>query len=81
MQRENILFGQPFNEDRYWEVIKRACLLPDLQVLPDGDLTEVNCAFRITTFTLTSFRLEKEGSILAVVRNNGFVISLINVKI
>ncbi|KAI0370390.1 ABC protein [Pilatotrama ljubarskyi] len=39
--RENVLFGQPFDEDRYWKAIENACLLPDLQVLADGDLTEI----------------------------------------
>ncbi|KAI0360038.1 ABC protein [Trametes cingulata] len=39
--RENVLFGQPFDEDRYWKAIEHACLLPDLQVLADGDLTEI----------------------------------------
>ncbi|KAG2145396.1 ABC protein [Suillus bovinus] len=39
--RDNITFGQPFEEDRYWRVIEIACLLPDLQLLPDGDLTEI----------------------------------------
>ncbi|KAG2147644.1 ABC protein [Suillus clintonianus] len=39
--RDNVTFGQPFEEDRYWHVIETACLLPDLQLLPDGDLTEI----------------------------------------
>ncbi|KAG2075302.1 ABC protein, partial [Suillus decipiens] len=39
--RDNITFGQPFEEDRYWRVIETTCLLPDLQLLPDGDLTEI----------------------------------------
>ncbi|KAG1887345.1 ABC protein [Suillus subluteus] len=39
--RDNITFGQPFEEDRYWRIIETACLLPDLQQLPDGDLTEI----------------------------------------
>ncbi|KAI0833290.1 ABC protein [Trametes gibbosa] len=39
--RENVLFGQAFEEDRYWKAIENACLLPDLQVLADGDLTEI----------------------------------------
>ncbi|KAG2075298.1 ABC protein [Suillus decipiens] len=39
--RNNITFGQPFEEERYWRVIETACLLPDLQLLPDGDLTEI----------------------------------------
>ncbi|KAF9237596.1 putative YOR1-ABC transporter [Melanogaster broomeanus] len=41
VQRNNITFGQSFNEDKYWRVIEVACLLPDLQLLPDGDLTEI----------------------------------------
>ncbi|KAG0695504.1 ABC protein [Suillus ampliporus] len=39
--RDNITFGRPFEEDRYWRVLEIACLLPDLQLLPDGDLTEI----------------------------------------
>ncbi|KAG2043713.1 ABC protein [Suillus americanus] len=39
--RDNITFGQRFKEDRYWRVVEIACLLPDLQLLPDGDLTEI----------------------------------------
>ncbi|KAG1747098.1 ABC protein [Suillus paluster] len=39
--RDNIIFGRPFEEDRYWRVLETACLLPDLQLLPDGDLTEI----------------------------------------
>ncbi|KAF7289946.1 ABC protein [Mycena indigotica] len=39
--RDNVLFGQPFHEERYWRVIEDACLLPDLRLLADGDLTEI----------------------------------------
>ncbi|KAJ7872414.1 ABC protein [Mycena leptocephala] len=39
--RDNVLFGQPFEEERYWRVIEDSCLLPDLQLLADGDLTEI----------------------------------------
>ncbi|KAJ6466582.1 ABC protein [Mycena vitilis] len=39
--RDNVLFGQPFDSDRYWGVMETACLLPDLHLLPDGDLTEI----------------------------------------
>ncbi|KAH9929982.1 P-loop containing nucleoside triphosphate hydrolase protein [Fomitopsis serialis] len=39
--RENVLFGQPYEEERYWKAIENASLLPDLEVLPDGDLTEI----------------------------------------
>ncbi|KIK55762.1 hypothetical protein GYMLUDRAFT_831145 [Collybiopsis luxurians FD-317 M1] len=39
--RNNILFGRPFDEIKYWKVLERSCLIPDLQMLPDGDLTEI----------------------------------------
>ncbi|EGO18443.1 hypothetical protein SERLADRAFT_353365 [Serpula lacrymans var. lacrymans S7.9] len=39
--RENICFGRPFEEQRYWKAIRDACLEPDLEMLPNGDLTEV----------------------------------------
>ncbi|KAJ6454129.1 ABC protein [Mycena sanguinolenta] len=39
--RDNVLFGRPFDEERYWRVLEDACLLPDLQLLADGDLTEI----------------------------------------
>ncbi|KAJ7120034.1 ABC protein [Mycena epipterygia] len=38
--RENVLFGLPFEEKKFWRVMEDACLLPDLQLLADGDLTE-----------------------------------------
>lgn len=39
--RDNILFGNVFDEDRYQQTIKACALLPDLEVLPKGDLTEI----------------------------------------
>lgn len=39
--RGNILFGQPFWEERYWEVLRQCGLLPDLKLLEDGEMTEV----------------------------------------
>ncbi|KZV93776.1 ABC transporter [Exidia glandulosa HHB12029] len=39
--RENILFGKPFDETRYWQAIRDSCLESDLSILPHGDLTEV----------------------------------------
>ncbi|KAJ9119462.1 hypothetical protein QFC24_005695 [Naganishia onofrii] len=35
--RENILFGRPFEEEKYWHVISEACLETDLELLPNGD--------------------------------------------
>lgn len=39
--RENILFGQPLEQDRYDRVLEVCCLLPDLEMLPAGDLTDI----------------------------------------
>lgn len=39
--RENICFGRPFDEDRYWKAVEVSCLNQDLDMLPNGDLTEV----------------------------------------
>ncbi|KZV74003.1 ABC transporter [Peniophora sp. CONT] len=39
--RENICFGRPFEEERYWKAVNDACLDADLDVLPAGDMTEV----------------------------------------
>ena len=38
---ENILFGSPFEEERYGEVIECYALAPDLAMLEDGDATEI----------------------------------------
>ncbi|KAL1937459.1 hypothetical protein VTO73DRAFT_13182 [Trametes versicolor] len=39
--RDNIIFGRPFDEERYWKAVHDACLEADLELLPNGDLTEV----------------------------------------
>ncbi|KIJ66691.1 hypothetical protein HYDPIDRAFT_26121 [Hydnomerulius pinastri MD-312] len=39
--RDNVCFGRPFEEERYWNAVRDACLEPDLQMLPNYDLTEV----------------------------------------
>ncbi|PWN35761.1 uncharacterized protein FA14DRAFT_167758 [Meira miltonrushii] len=39
--RENIVFGRPFDEERYWAIIKQAELESDLVILPQGDQTEI----------------------------------------
>ncbi|KAF7329212.1 ABC protein [Mycena kentingensis (nom. inval.)] len=45
--RDNVLFGRPLDEERYWRVIEEACLLPDLELLGDGDLTEMYVEVRL----------------------------------
>ncbi|KAJ7887998.1 hypothetical protein B0H13DRAFT_1888552 [Mycena leptocephala] len=48
-RRDNVLFGQPFEEDRYWCVIEDSCLLLDLQLLADKNLTEMCYKQRVNT--------------------------------
>jgi ABC-type bacteriocin/lantibiotic exporter with double-glycine peptidase domain len=39
--RDNILFGAPFDPEKYNHVIKVCELIPDIEMLPGGDLTEI----------------------------------------
>ncbi|CAR21771.1 ATP-binding cassette transporter YOR1 [Lachancea thermotolerans CBS 6340] len=39
--RDNILFGSPYNEARYNEIIRVCSLQADLELLPAGDRTEI----------------------------------------
>jgi len=39
--RGNVLFGRPFDEDRYQQTLTACALADDIAVLPAGDLTEI----------------------------------------
>jgi ABC-type multidrug transport system fused ATPase/permease subunit len=39
--KENILFGSEYDEERYLKVLQACALLPDLQSIPGGDMTEI----------------------------------------
>lgn len=39
--RDNILFGNPYDEKRYVETIIACQLVRDLEILPASDLTEI----------------------------------------
>jgi ABC-type multidrug transport system fused ATPase/permease subunit len=39
--KENILFGLPFDEEKYNKILEDCCLLPDLSLLPAGDNAEI----------------------------------------
>jgi ABC-type bacteriocin/lantibiotic exporter with double-glycine peptidase domain len=39
--RDNILFGDAFDENKYKEVLRVCCLERDLTLLPAGDETEI----------------------------------------
>ncbi len=39
--QDNILMGLPMDTDRYDQVLQACALLPDLDLLPAGDQTEI----------------------------------------
>ena len=39
--KDNILFGYPFDEERHNAVVECCALKPDLEILEDGDATEI----------------------------------------
>ncbi|XP_021060825.1 canalicular multispecific organic anion transporter 1 [Mus pahari] len=39
--KDNILFGSEFNEKKYQQVVEACALLPDLEMLPGGDMAEI----------------------------------------
>ncbi|CAM1308462.1 ABCC2 (predicted) [Pycnogonum litorale] len=39
--KQNIIFYEPFDEDKYKNILKQCCLEQDLNILPGGDLTEI----------------------------------------
>jgi ABC-type transport system involved in cytochrome bd biosynthesis fused ATPase/permease subunit len=60
--RDNILFGSPYDEERYKKVIYACALQPDLDILPAGDMTEIGenvCNSR--SFDWLAFDLKAAG--------------------
>ena len=60
--RQNVLFGQQDDEVRFREVIRACSLEQDLEVLPNGDETEIgekgiNLSGALTIFVLSCFGL------------------------
>ncbi|XP_044141081.1 multidrug resistance-associated protein 5-like isoform X1 [Bufo gargarizans] len=39
--RENILFGEEYDKEKYKSTLEACCLYPDIQSLPEGELTEI----------------------------------------
>ncbi|PIL27467.1 ATP-binding cassette transporter [Ganoderma sinense ZZ0214-1] len=39
--RQNIIFGQPEDDERLHEIVEACCLGPDLEMLPHGEQTEI----------------------------------------
>lgn len=53
--RENILFGMPYDADKYNRIVEACALGPDLQILRGGDAAEIGEAGKRNIDTLTSF--------------------------
>ena len=50
--KDNILFGEHYDEGKYKDVIRACALEHDLEVLPGGDLTEIGERVRLAVVTL-----------------------------
>lgn len=55
--KDNIQFGYPYDDARYNAVIEACALRPDLDMLEDGDETEIGARSVIWQFYLRTFPL------------------------
>lgn len=51
--KDNILFGYPYDDARYNAVIEACALWPDLNMLEDGDETEIGARSVVWQFLFT----------------------------
>lgn len=57
--KDNILFGYPMEEDRYDQVLTCCALKPDLDILEDGDDTEIGARFVFRLLLTVIFELSQ----------------------
>ncbi|CAL1297866.1 unnamed protein product [Larinioides sclopetarius] len=82
--RQEILFGKLMDEERYEAILKLCGLLPDIQNLPDGDLTKVGIRTRIIStrdlfilpecdkiFFMSEGRISESGSYHQLLQKDG----------
>ena len=55
--RENILFGKCYDPKRYFKVLDSCALTSDLEVLPNGDMTEIGERVSLNVITPPSNRI------------------------
>lgn len=48
--KKNVLFNKPYESKLYKEALEACALLPDLEILPGGDQTEIGEKVRISPF-------------------------------
>ena len=58
--KDNILFGFPYDEARYNAVVESCALKPDLEVLEDGDATEIGARSVIASAFFDAFVLSAD---------------------
>lgn len=58
--QDNILFGLPFDEERYVQAVEASALGPDIKILPDGDSKGFVCVVFIAVVTHCVVRAETE---------------------
>lgn len=51
--QHNILFGKSLDNRRYKDVLRACALLPDLKILPSGDLTEIGEKVGLSVLSLS----------------------------
>lgn len=49
--RENILFGRPYDEEKYERIVEAVSLRPDFDVLDNGDMTLIGEKVRVSVGT------------------------------
>ncbi|KAF5715733.1 ABC transporter [Fusarium globosum] len=68
--RDNITFGKPFNQKLYSDVVHACALLPDFELLPHGDITEIG----ERGVTLSGGQKQRINIARAIYSNAGIVI-------